>query len=151
MQSKAATPDQYFAELPEERREVMNRLRAVILENLPEGFAEEMGYGMPGYAVPHSLYPAGYHCDPTMPLPFISLASQKRHIGFYHMGIYANPDLMQWFVEEFPKHARLKLDMGKSCIRFKNMDDIPYELLGELCTRMTPQEWITVYELALKR
>ncbi|MBT8312648.1 MAG: DUF1801 domain-containing protein [Flavobacteriaceae bacterium] len=151
MISKAKTPEAYLAELPPERKEVVAKLRQVILDNLPEGFEETMNYGMIGYVVPHSIYPGGYHCTPEMPLPFMSLASQKNHIGFYHMGIYAEPKLMEWFTSEYPKHSSRKLDMGKSCIRFKNMRDIPYALLGKLVGKMSVDEWITRYEKNIKR
>jgi len=151
MQSKAKSVDEYIAELPEERREVMQKLREVVLENIPEGFSEGMGYGMMGYTVPHALYPAGYHCDPKQPLPFAGMASQKNAISFYHMGIYADPVLLQWFVEEYPKHSKTKLDMGKSCIRFKKMDQIPYALLGELMSRMTVKDWVDTYEKNFKK
>ncbi|MBT8179253.1 MAG: DUF1801 domain-containing protein [Eudoraea sp.] len=151
MISKAKTPEAYLAELPPERKEVVAKLRQVILDNLPEGFEETMNYGMIGYVVPHSIYPGGYHCTPEMPLPFMSLASQKNHIGFYHMGIYAEPELMEWFTSEYPKHSSRKLDMGKSCIRFKNMKDIPYALLGELVRKMSVDEWIALYEKNIKR
>lgn len=151
MQSKATTPEDYIYELPDERKEVIKKLRKTILDNIPEGFEECMGYGMLGYVVPHSIYPDGYHCNPETPLPFISLASQKNHIGFYHMGIYSDPKLLSWFITEFPKHVSGKLDMGKSCIRFKNPDKIPFELLGELVSKMTVQDWIQHYESTLKK
>ena len=122
MQSKATTPEQYLSELPEDRKEAMLKLRNAIKENLPQGFEEVISYGMLGYVVPHSIYPSGYHCDPKLPLPFINLASQKNFIALYHMGIYANKNLESWFVSEYPKHVKSKLDMGKSCIRFKKMD-----------------------------
>jgi len=149
MQIKATSPDDYIAQLPEDRKEAMEKIRQEMMDHLPEGFVEEMSYGMIGYVVPHSLYPGGYHCDPKLPVPFISLASQKSHIGFYHMGIYAMPDLMAWFTEEFPKHSERKLDMGKSCIRFKKPEHIPYQLLGELAKKVTPADWIAVYQEAL--
>ena len=151
MQSKASTPDQYIAELPEDRKEVMQKLRDTVKKNLPKGFEETMQYGMLGYVVPHNIYPDGYHCNPKDALPFMALASQKNHISFYHMGIYSNPDLMKWFTEEYPKHASGKLDMGKSCIRFKNPKKIPFELLGELTTKVSVAEWIAKYESILKR
>jgi hypothetical protein len=119
MQSKALTPEHYLSELPEERKIPMLKLREVIKNNLPEGFEEAMSYGMLGFVVPHSIYPKGYHCDPKLPLPFISLASQKNFIALYHMGIYADENLLNWFLVEYPKHCKTKLDMGKSCIRFK--------------------------------
>jgi hypothetical protein len=145
MISKAATPDEYVASLPEDRRDAIEKLRKVINKNLPKGFKEGMGYGMLGYCVPHSIFPAGYHCDPKLPLPFMSIASQKNFVAVYHMGVYADPKLLKWFTAEYPKHVKGKLDMGKSCLRFKKMEDIPYKLIGELATKMTPQEWIKVY------
>ncbi|NDI98833.1 DUF1801 domain-containing protein [Flavobacterium sp. LaA7.5] len=151
MQSKATTPAEYMDSLPEDRKPAMEKLRNVILENLPKGFQEGMGYGMLGYAVPHSLYPPGYHCDPKIPLPFMSIASQKNFIAFYHMGIYSDKDLYQWFVTEYPKHSKYKLDMGKSCVRFKKPDAIPFELIGELVARITPEQWIATYESHIKR
>lgn len=152
MQSKATTVEQYLAELTEERKPIITKLRQVILDNLPEGFEEAMNYGMLGYVVPHSLYPDGYHCDPKLPLPFINLASQKAHIGFYHMGIYANEELLNWFTEEYVKtEIKVKLNMGKSCIRFKKEAHIPFELLGELVSKVTVQDWIATYEGAYKK
>ncbi|MFD0964087.1 DUF1801 domain-containing protein [Pseudofulvibacter geojedonensis] len=152
MQSKATTPEQYIAELPDDRKEVIKKLRNTILDNLPDGFEEVMSYGMLGYVVPHSLYPNGYHCDPKLPLPFISLASQKAHIGFYHMGIYANKELMDWLTKEYTKtDIKVKLNMGKSCIRFKKEAHIPYKLLGDLVSKVTPKEWIATYEAAFKK
>lgn len=148
MQSKATSVEAYMAELPEERKISMEQLRNVILENIPAGFKEGMGYGMMGYVVPHTLYPAGYHCDPKLPLPFVSIASQKSNISLYHMGIYADPELLEWFVNEYPKHCKTKLDMGKSCIRFKKMDQIPYDLIGELMQKITVEKWIEMYESA---
>lgn len=151
MQSKATTPAAYINELPDDRKLVISKLRETILDNLPIGFKETMSYGMLGYVVPHSVYPNGYHCDPKTPLPFINLASQKNHIGFYHMGIYSDEKLLKWFTAEYPKHVSGKLDMGKSCIRFKNMSKIPYELLGELVSKMTLEEWIARYESTFKK
>ena len=146
----AENPDQYIAELPVERQEAMNKLRKVISANLPKGFSETMSYGMIGYVVPHSLYPAGYHCNPKLPLPFLSIASQKNFISVYHMGIYADQKLMDWFLAEYPKHSDSKLDMGKSCIRFKKINEIPYKLIGELASKMSVKEWIALYEKAFK-
>ena len=151
MQSTATTPAEYMESLPEDRKSAMEKLRNVILENLPKGFQEGMGYGMLCYSVPHSLYPAGYHCDPKTPLPFMSIASQKNFIAFYHMGIYSDKELHDWFVNEFPKHSKYKLDMGKSCVRFKKPDAIPFELIGELVSKITPEQWIAVYESNIKR
>ena len=146
MQSIANNVENYLKEVPEERKIPMNKLRQTILNNLPQGFIEEMSYGMIGYIVPHSIYPKGYHCNPKLPLPFINLASQKNFIALYHMGIYANPQLLDWFVAEFPKHSNQKLDMGKSCIRFKKMDQIPFDLIGELMQKITVNDWIKCYE-----
>ena len=150
MTSETITAEKYIEELPEERKEAVIKLRQILLDNLPQGFEENMG-SMMNYVVPFSLYPNGYHCPPKQPLPFISLASQKNFVAFYHMGIYANPDLLEWFTAEYSKHAKYKLDMGKSCIRFKRMDDIPYELITELVTKITPQDWIATYEENYKR
>ena len=137
---------EYIKNLPEERKQAMEQLQAVIRKNLPKGFEEEMSYGMVGFVVPHSLYPAGYHCSPELPLPFISIASQKNFIALYHMGIYADKNLLQWFTDEYPKHSNTKPDMGKSCIRFKKPELIPFDLIGELCSKYTPEQWISLYE-----
>ncbi|MBL7748474.1 MAG: DUF1801 domain-containing protein [Chitinophagaceae bacterium] len=151
MQSKATTVDQYMAELPKDRQKAMAQLRKVIKKNIPKGFKEEMNYGMVGYVVPHSKYPAGYHCNPKDPLPFMSVASQKNFIAVYHMGIYANPKLLKWFTDAHTKASPKKLDMGKSCIRYKKPEEIPYELIGELASKISPDEWIAMYESNLKR
>ena len=151
MKFKATTVEEYLQELPAERQRYFNQLRDVILENIPSGFVEQMSYGMIGYVVPHSLYPAGYHCDTKLPLPFVNIASQKNFIGLYHMGIYANPDLLDWFVTEYPKHCKLKLDMGKSCIRFKKTEQIPYDLVAELMQKMTVDDWVNIYETNIVR
>lgn len=150
MAIKAHSIAEYFNQLPEDRIAPMEQLRETILQNLPEGFKEEMSYGMPGYVVPHSLFPDGYHCDPKLPLPFLSFASQKNFIALYHMGIYAHPELLEWFVNEYPKHVKTKLDMGKSCIRFKNVKTIPYKLIGELCSKMSSEQWISIYSNNIK-
>jgi len=150
MQSKATSPEEYIDSLPDDRKKIISELRKIILKNLPNGFKEGMGYGMLGYVVPHSLYPKGYHSDPKQPLPFISIASQKNHIALYHMGLYGG-EYLDWFQKEWKKHTDKKLDMGKSCIRFKKAEDIPLDLIGELCTKITPQDWIAVYEKNLKR
>jgi len=118
---------------------------------LPRGFEECINYGMISYVIPHSLYPAGYHCDPTLPLPFVSIASQKNFIALYHMGLYANPEMLKWFVEQYPKHSKAKLDMGKSCIRFKKPEQIPFELIAELAYKLSPQQFIHIYETFQKR
>lgn len=151
MISKAVTVDQYLSEVPKERQAAMEKLRKVIKKNLPKGFRETMGYGMAGYSVPHSKYPAGYHCDPKQPLPFIGFASQKNFIAVYHMGIYADPKLLKWFTTEYKKKVPSRLDMGKSCLRFTKPENIPFDLIGELCTKMTTDEWIAIYEKNMKR
>lgn len=150
MRIEANNPKDYISKLPEERKVAMTKLREVILENIPKGFEETMSYGMVGYVVPHSIYPDGYHCTPELPLPFISIASQKNFVALYHMGIYADKELHDWFVTEYPKYVKTKLDMGKSCIRFKKMETIPFDLIGELCNKMTVQQWIELYENNLK-
>lgn len=151
MTSNAKTVDEYITNLDDTRKEAITNLRNTILKNLPIGYQEEISYGMVGYVVPHSLYPKGYHCDTKLPLPFMSFASQKNFIAFYHMGIYANPELLDWFVNEFPKHSKSKLDMGKSCIRFKKVNEIPLELIGELVAKMSVNEWIELYESAFRK
>ena len=151
MQSKATSPEEYIKELAEEHKEAVSKIRETILKNLPTGFIETMSYGMLGYVVPHSLYPNGYHCDPKLPLPFMNVASQKNFIALYHSGIYSDPDLLNWFTTEYPKHCKHKLDMGKSCVRFKKTGDIPYELIGELAAKMTVQQWIDLYEKNTKK
>jgi len=150
MQSKSTSVNEYLSEIPNERVESFSKLRDVILKNIPKGFEEVMSYGMIGYVVPHKTYPAGYHCDPNLPLPFTNIASQKNFIALYHMGIYANPNLLNWFVNEYPKHCKSKLDMGKSCIRFKKMDDIPYKLIGELMKKITVKDWVVMYETTFR-
>lgn len=146
MQSKAKTVDEYIDELPEDRKAAMAKLRKVIKKNIPKGFQECMNYGMAGFVVPHSKYPAGYHCDPKLPLPFLGFASQKNFIAVYHMGIYAEPKLLKWFTEAHAKASPKKLDMGKSCLRYKKPEDIPYDLIGELVSKITPDQWIEIYE-----
>lgn len=150
MQSSVLTVEDYLNEIPEERKEVFQKLRDIIRNNISEGFVEQMSYGMIGYIVPHSTYPSGYHCNPKLPLPFLNIASQKNFIAIYHMGIYVNPQLMDWFVTEFPKHSNQKLDVGKSCIRFKKLDQIPFDLIAELVGKMTVEDWIECYETQIK-
>ena len=147
----AATPEEYIAQLPEDRKVVVEKLRKTIKENLSEGFEEGINYNMLGYYIPHSIYPKGYHCDPKLPLPFMNLANQKNSVNLYHSGIYADPELLDWFVKEYPKHSNYKLDMGKSCIRFKRINDIPYDLIAELCKKVTIEDWIKTYEESLKK
>ncbi|MBJ7880907.1 DUF1801 domain-containing protein [Gelidibacter salicanalis] len=151
MQYEAISPEDYINQVPEDRKNSLRTLRKTILDNLPEGFEEGIQYGMIGYYVPHSIYPDGYHCKLSDPLPFMSVASQKKSINLYHSGIYAIPEIHDWFVSEYPKHSKRKLDMGKSCIRFKKVEDIPFELIGELASKLTVEEWIAVYETHVKK
>ncbi|PHR46693.1 MAG: hypothetical protein COA32_09425 [Fluviicola sp.] len=151
MKIEANNVDEYIQNAPEERHEVLTHLRDVILKNLPKGFKEELNYGMPGYIVPHSIYSAGYHCNPKLPLPFMNFASQKNFIAFYHMGIYADAELLGWFQKEYKKEVPTKLDMGKSCIRFKNVNNIPFDLIGQLVSKMSVEDWINLYEKQIKR
>ena len=147
----ANTVEEYIAKVPKERTAAISKLRDTVKNNLPKGFEEGISYKMIGYFVPHSIYPRGYHCDPKLPLPFINIASQKNFVALYHSGIYADKNLLDWFVGEYPKYVKTKLDMGKSCIRFKKVEDIPYPLIGELCQKMTVEDWITLYEKNTKR
>ena len=151
MQIPATSVEDYISKIPEERQEVFSKLFDTITDNLPKGFEKGVSYGMVGWDVPLKTFPAGYHCTPGAPLPFMGLASQKNFIALYHMGIYAKPELLDWFVAEFPKHSKRKLDMGKSCIRFKKIDEIPFELIAELSQKMTVDEWITIYETQFKK
>lgn len=150
MSSNATSPDEYVAGLPADRREAVAAIRSAINKNIPEGFREGIAYGMIGWVVPHTLFPAGYHCDPTKPLMLISLASNKNYISLHHMGLYSGP-LLEWFQTEWKTATPKKLDMGKCCIRFKKPDEIPFDLVGKLATKLTPQAWIEIYEKMLRR
>ncbi len=150
MAHKSLTIDEYLAKIPEERLIAFQKLRAIIKQNLPVGFIEEMNYDMIGYVVPLTMYPDGYHANPGTPLPFAHLANQKSHIALYHMGIYSSPAIRKWFTQEYAKHSRYKLDMGKSCVRFKKEKFIPYDLIGELFTKMTLEEWVKIYQQTRK-
>jgi len=149
MRSEAVNVEDYLSSLPDDRRAAVSELRSTIVRNLPAGFKEVMSYGMIGYVVPHETYPPGYHCDPKLPLGFINLASQKNYIALYHMGLYSG-ELLEWFRAEWPRHSKKKLDMGKSCIRFKKPEDVPFELIGDLVSRITPERWVEIYESALR-
>lgn len=151
MQYEAQTPEAYIAQIPEERRGPLKELRKQIRENLPKGFEETISYGMIGYVIPHEIFPEGYHVDPTLPLPFINLASQKNFISVYHYGVYANKELLDWFTRAYKDQTGRKPDMGKSCIRFKKMEQIPYELIGELCTKITPEQYIEMYQKIIEK
>ena len=150
MPAKYKDIEDYIANIPEDRIAPFMKLKETIENNLPEGFELMLSYNMLGYLVPHSIYPDGYHCDPKLPLPFINIANQKGFIALYHMGIYANKELLDWFVAEYPKHSKYKLDMGKSCIRFKKVDHIPYDLIAELIQKMSVEEWIEIYDRNVK-
>ena len=151
MKASGNTVKEILNNVPPDRLVAFNKLHETIVNSLPKGFEAGISYGGLGYVVPHNLYPAGYHCKPIEPLPFAGLASQKNSINFYHMGIYLDPKLFDWFVAEYPKHSKAKLDMGKSCIRFKKFDEIPYKLIGELMTKMSVKDWIAIYENKLKK
>jgi hypothetical protein len=151
MQTKAQSAEEYVERISEEKKQAFLQLRHCISMNIPPGFEEAFGYGMISYVVPHSLYPSGYHCDRKQPLPFISIAAQKNFIALYHMGLYADQGLLKWFTDEYPKHSKTKLDMGKSCIRFKKPEQIPFQLIAELCGKMTVEHWIITYEAVLKK
>jgi len=151
MQIQSISVEDYISQIPEERQEVFKKMFDTVNDNLPQGFKQGVSYGMIGWNVPLETFPAGYHCTPGSALPFISMASQKNFIALYHMGMYAKPELLDWFVAEFPKHSKRKLDMGKSCIRFKKIDEIPFELIAELSKKMTVDEWINIYENNLKK
>ncbi len=151
MNAIGKTVHEILTSLPSDRVKAFNKLHDVILTNLPKGFEAAISYGGLGYVVPHTLYPSGYHCKPIEPLPFAGIASQKHSINFYHMGMYSDPKLLNWFVSEYPKHTKQKLDMGKSCVRFKKLDDIPYTLIGELMKKMSVKDWIDFYEMTLKK
>lgn len=145
MKTNISTPDDYIDSLPDDRKVILEKLRKIFKKNLPKGFEETLSYGMLAYVVPHSLYPAGYHTNPELPLPFVSIASQKNFIALYHMGVYGDPKLLQWFTSEYSKHSKAKLDMGKSCIRFKKPDQIPFDLITELAKKISPKQWIDIY------
>lgn len=151
MGSKTISPKDYIDNLPEDRKKVVSEMRRLVLRNLPNGFTETISYGMLGYVVPHTLYPGGYHFDPQEPLPFMCIASQKNYVALYHMGVYGDKKLLEWFTSEYAKQSKTKLDMGKSCIRFKKLDQIPYNLIGELASKITPNEWIAIHEKNIKK
>lgn len=151
MQSSALSVEDYLTEIPEERKPYVNKLRETIAKNIPDGFVEQMSYGMIGFVVPHTIYPDGYHCSPKLPLPFVNIASQKNFISLYHMGLYADKELLNWFATEYPKYSSQKLDMGKGCIRFKKLDQIPYDLIAQLMQKITVQDWISSYEFNFKK
>lgn len=148
MISKAETVKDYLAELPDDRRKAIEAVRKVIRKNLPKGYKEGIQYGMIGYFVPHSVYPPGYHCDPKQPLPFASLASQKNHMSIYLCSIYSDPKEVDWFVKAWTGAGR-KLDMGKGCVRFKKIEDVPLDVVGEAIARMPVEKFVAQYEAVL--
>jgi len=150
MQSETKTVEAYILALPEDRKKAIIQLQKSIKKHLHKDYKEEMAYGMITYCVPHSKYPKGYHCNPDQALPYMSIASQKSHIAIYHMGLYASPELMEWFVKAYSETDAPKLDMGKSCIRFKKTDNIPFELIGQLAGKLSTDEWIALYEKAFR-
>jgi hypothetical protein len=151
MTIQANTVEEYIEKVEDTtKQEAITKLRNIIQKNIPEGFEEGMNYNMIGYYIPHSLYPSGYHCDTKQPLPFMNIAAQKNFVAIYHMGVYADDELLQWFTSEHAKRVKGKLDMGKSCIRYKKPEDIPFDLIGELAAKITPQDWIETYESNLK-
>jgi len=150
MKADGNTVKDILNNVPPDRLVAFNKLHETIVKSLPKGFEAGISYGGLGYVVPHKLYPAGYHCKPIEPLPFAGLASQKNTINFYHMGIYADPKLLDWFVSEYPKPSKAKLDMGKSCIRFKKFDEIPFALIAQLMKKISVKDWINQYETLYK-
>ena len=151
MKIEAGSVDEYIEKIAEPQQAAVKKLRAIVKKNLPKGFKEQISYNMIGFVVPHSTYPNGYHCDHKLPLPFLNIAAQKNFIALYNMGLYADPVLTKWFQEEYAKLGLAKLDMGKSCIRFKKPDQIPYDLIGELCKKISVDKWIEMYESAFRK
>lgn len=151
MSEKFHSSDDYIRTVPDNRKQTFIRLLEVIRENIPDGFSEQIQYGMIGFVVPHNLYPGGYHAKPSEALPFAHLASQKHHIALYHMGLYSDEKLLNWFKKEYSERVNDKLDMGKSCIRFHKFDAIPYDLIAELMTKITLKNWIEKYEKSIKK
>ena len=151
MQLAANSVEEYLANVPNDRQPYFSQLHDTVVQNLPKGFEVGMGYGMIAYYVPHSIYPDGYHCKPSDPLPFANIGVQKNFIGFYHMGIYSEPKLKKWFVQEYGKQCKYKLDIGKSCVRLKKPEFIPIDLFGQLMNKMTVKQWIELYERESKK
>ena len=145
----ATTIKEFIDSLPDDRKKAITHLRKAISKNIPKGFKESVAFNSIVWSVPHSSYPAGYHCDPAKPLMLMCLSSTKGHISLHHMGLYGSTPLLKWFTTEWPKHSSKKLDMGKACIRFKKPEDVPVALIEELATKLTPQQWVEQYEFAL--
>jgi hypothetical protein len=147
----AITAKEFIESLPDDRKKAITELRQAINKNIPKGFKESVAYNSIVWSVPHSSYPAGYHCDPAKPLMLMCLSSPRSHISLHHIGLYGSPELLKWFTAEWPKHSSKKLDMGKGCVRFKKPEDVPIELIGKLAAKLTPQQWVEQYENALTR
>ena len=150
MQSKAKTVQEYLGGLPPDRRAAIEAVRKVILKHLPKGFEETMQYGMIGYVVPLRIYPPGYHCGKDIPLPFASLASQKNHMAIYLCNVFGHKETDAWFRREY-KASGKKLDMGGSCVRFKQIEDLPLDLIGKVIARTPVKHFIKLYESAIKK
>ncbi|RZJ20373.1 MAG: DUF1801 domain-containing protein [Acinetobacter sp.] len=148
---KKSIVNSYLENVSGDKKESVKLLIKIISQNIPLGFKEVESYGAIGYVIPYDVYPAGYHCNPKLPLPFINVAAQKNFVALYHMGLYADKELFDWFTTEYPKHSKYKLDMGKSCIRFKSIDHIPEELIANLCKKITPSDWIKTYEKIINK
>jgi len=142
---------EFIDNLPDDRKKAVSELRKTINKHLPKGFNEGIGYNMLAWSVPHSMFPAGYHCDPSKPLMLMCLSATKGGISLHHMGLYGSTPLMNWFKSEWPKYSSKKLDMGKACIRFKRFEDVPLDLIGELATKLTPRQWVEQYMTALSQ
>jgi Domain of unknown function (DU1801) len=140
------TIQNHIDQIPDDRKPHFLKLRQTILENLPTGFEEQMSYGMIGYVVPFSIYPKGYHCNTSLPLPIINIDNKKNFIVMHHLGLYGNPKLLDWFVTEYSKHCTHKLDMGKGCVRFKKFTEIPFDLIAQLIQKVSVADWISNYE-----
>lgn len=151
MKTNGNTAEDIIQNVDPAQASAFKQLHQIIVQNLPKGFEVGISYGALGYVIPHHIYPNGYHCKPSEALPFASIAAQKNSINLYHMGIYAQPSLLAWFVAEYPKHSKQKLDMGKSCIRFKKPAEIPFELIAQLMQKMSVQDWIKLYETEIKK
>jgi hypothetical protein len=151
MKSNNTFVAEYLKSLPEDRIDAVKNILRQVEIHLPEGFDYTIQGSLLSIVVPHSVYPSGYHCNPKDPLPFISIASLKNNISLYHMGVYADENIFKWFVSEYEKLQIGKLDIGKSCIRFKNLENIPFDLLGQLFKKMTPADWIALYEKTYKK
>ena len=151
MSQKPKTIEEYIAQVPLVYQPALVQLHKTLLQHLPQGFVATLSYDMIGYVVPHSLYPKGYNCNPSLPLPFINVAAQKNYIALYHIGLYMDEQLLAWFTQAYAQQVPTKLDMGKSCIRFKKPEQIPYPLITELAKKLTPQAWIALYESCLKK